>query len=230
MAEFDEQLLAVIDDRVRFKTGRPIRRLTLVERTSDVTCTVNELGDNSTFAWIAGDVLAAAGDQVLAVQAGSDWVVLGSLTARWPEELAYSYINAGETTVSGSFVAAPGVPAVDNRTFVKRSNASAVIAHVTGTCFISGGVPSRVQWAVQMTDRDTGTVYGPLTAADHNFGTTGRQAQTGFAKFWGANQLPAGRFDALMMWARVPGSAGTIATATGEDRWTLDVREIKPQV
>jgi hypothetical protein len=230
MSLFDEETRAVVNDAVRRTLTRPIRRMTLVERTSDITCQVSELGDVATFAWLAGDLLAAPGDPVLVVQAGSDWVVLGSLVARWPEELAYFYQNAGETTTSGSFVAAPGVPAAANRVFTKRSNVSAAIAHVTATCFISGAVPTRVQWAVQMTDLDTGTVYGPLKAADHNFGTTGRQAQAGFALFIGANQLPAGRYDALIMWARVPGGTGTIATASGEDRWTLNVREIKPQV
>lgn len=229
----DAQLLAIVNDQVRRAITRPLRMATVVERTSDIEAlVVEDAGVVSMRALVFGDLLVYEGDRVMIAQVGSEWVVVGGLTPRWPAELHYMYISAGETTTSSSFVDAPGIPSdVADRTFIKRSNLSAVEAFCCATCYINGAVPTRVQWAAKFTDLNTGLVYGPLHMADHNFATAGqRHAQTGMRIFTGANQMPAGEYDAVMMWARVPAGTGTITTSTSEDRWEFRAREIHPQV
>jgi hypothetical protein len=226
----DAELLALIDDRVRRTLTRPQRMGTLVERTGDITGTAIEDGDVATLdVLIVGDKLIFEGDRVLLLRVGSALVAVGGFTPRWESELVYGYAAAGETVTSTSFVDAPGLPgSVAGRTFHKRSEQTSVTARVDATAFITGTAPCRLAFGCKLTDLDTGVVYGPQTMADFHFtATLDRNTLAGPTTFVGT--VPAGAFDAKLMWARISTSGGT-PSMSGDDKYVFSIREIHPQL
>ena len=217
----DAGLLGMIDDRVRRALSRPLRVATFQERTGTVNATVTEDGAAVTMPVLIGSsVRAFAGDRVVMAQFGSDWVVIETLVPRGVE-LQYEYTASGETVTSGSYVDAPGLPSLANRTFIKTSADTALIARIDATAFVASGTGTAdLQWAVNVENIDTGDNYGPTLiaswlSADINRTPHGRQVKlTG---------IPAGTYDVVLQWRRAAGT-GTI-TMNADDRYTFNIRE-----
>jgi hypothetical protein len=219
----DAQVLALIDDRIRRALSRPLRPGTFADRTGDAAGTA--VMDQDTVAisvLIGGDVLVSPGDRVVMGQFGSSWVVLASLGAQWPAEVQYEYTTAGETTSSATYADAPGLPAVANRTIVKARTSSSLIARVDATAFASVG-STDLQWAVLLTDLNTGTTYGPTMICRWFSGNNNRTPMSRQVKLTG---IPAGRYDAKLQWRRAVGGTVTMAV---EDHYSFNIREAAPQ-
>lgn len=221
----DAQMLALIDDRVRRALTRDLRPGTFAERTGDAAGTaVMDQDTTAISVLIGGDVLVSPGDRVMLARVGSTWVVVLSLAAQWPAEVQYEYTAGGETTVTSVYADAPGIPAVANRTIVKARTSSSLIARVDATAF-STLASTELRWAVLLTDLDVGTTYGPTLIAswfsgDPNRTPHGRQVKV--------NNIPAGRYDAKLQWARQTGTG--VITMNTDDRYTFNIREAAPQL
>lgn len=216
----DAGLIGIIDDRVRRALKRPLRVGTFAERTGTVYGKIVEDGTTTAMSClVANDITLMTGDRVLFAQFGSDWVIVGSLTPQGVE-LQYEYTAGGETTSSSSYVDAPGLPAVDSRTWSKFRPNSHVMASVDATQFATAN-NTEAQWGVLLTDINVGTTYGPtLVAAWFPGDSANRSAISRKVKI---ADVPVGTYDVKLQWRRSQG-AGTI-TMNGDDRYTFNVRE-----
>lgn len=216
---FDAGMIDIIDARVLRALKRPQRVGTFFERSGEITGSLVEDGTATAMPCLVGsDVVVSPGDRVVFAQFGSSWVILSSLTPQGVE-LQYEYTAAGETTTSASYVDAPGLPAVAQRTWMKRRPGSHVIARVDATAF-SSVASTDLQWAVLLTDLTSGTAYGPTFicswfSGDGNRTPHGRQVKIA--------SIPAGTYDVKLQWRRASGT-GTI-TMNSDDRYTFNIRE-----
>lgn len=222
MPEFadDVGLIGIIDERVRRAVRRPQRVGTFAERLTDVTGTVVEDGTAVAMpCLVAGHLVLFPGDRVLFAQFGSSWVILGALS-QGGVELQYEYQAAGETVTSSSYVDAPGLPAVASRTFMKLRPGSTLIARVDASAFMAVSPNTDLQFAVLITDINSGTTYGPtfickMYSGDGNRSAVGRQVKV--------SGVPMGIYDVKLQWRRAAGT-GT-PTMNADDFYTFNLRE-----
>lgn len=216
----DYDLRAIVDERVQRALTRPQRHGAFGERTGQVTGTVVEDGTVTAMpCLVASDAILFPGDRVVFAQFGSDWVVLGSLTPRGTE-LQYEYVAAGETVTSSSFVDAPGLPALAQRTWTKTRPATTVIARVDWSAFMAVTPNTDLQMAVLLTDVNTGVAYGPTFIAKMYSGDGNRQSAGRQVKIPG---IPTATYDVKLQWRRAAGT-GT-PTMNADDQYTFNIRE-----
>jgi hypothetical protein len=217
---FDAGMVSIIDARVKRALSRPQRVGTFVERVDDVNAMLVEDGTTTAMPCLVGsDVVVSPGDRVVFAQFGSGWVILTSLTPQGIE-LQYEYQAAGETVTSSSFVDGPGLPAVAQRTWMKRRPGTHVIVRVDASAFFAVTPNTDLQFGVLLTDLNTGTTYGPtfvckLYSGDGNRVPVSRQVKI-------AN-VPVGIYDVKLQWRRAAGT-GT-PTMNADDFYSLNIRE-----
>ena len=211
--------LALIDERIRALTARSSAVGTVTARTSDTAVYVTFDGSNvSVPVKIFGDVNAYAGDRVGLQRFGSDWVVVGTYSRRYPTEVGFSSAGAGQTITSSTFTAISGV----STTLTKRDTASRLRAMWTGTAYNAGGVAVPFIGVQYVTAGSSPTTYGPYT-----IGTLYQSVTNGtIAGVHLASGLPAGVYTVQFMWRRASG-AGT-PTLTTDDWYSATVREVGP--
>jgi hypothetical protein len=220
---FDAGMISIIDDRVKKALTRPQRVGTFVERLDDVNAMLVEDGTTTAMPCLVGsDVIVSPGDRVVFAQFGSGWVILTSLTPQGIE-LQYEYTAAGETVTSASYVDAPGLPALAQRTWMKRRPSTHVIARVDATAF-STVASTDLQWAVLLTDVNTGVTYGPTFICSWFSGNNNRTPHGRQVKI---PSIPAAVFDVKLQWRRAAGT-GTI-TMNADDRYSFNIREVTLQ-
>lgn len=211
--------LALIDDRIRALTQRTTAVGTVASRPTDTSVYVTF--DGSTIAVpckVFGDVQAYSGDRVGLQRFGTDWVVVGTYTRRYPTEFAMSGQGGGQSTTSGSFADISGIAG----TFVKRDTASRVRLSWMGSNFNSGGT-AEVYYGAKLTAQDSSaTVYGSYT-----IGELYHAVQNGtVAGFAYATGVPAGSYTVQWQWYRA-GGTGT-PTLTVDDWYSVTAKEVGP--
>lgn len=211
--------LGLIDDRIRALVQRSSAVGTVSTRPTDTALTVTF--DGSTQAVpvkVFGDVDAYPGDRVGLLRFGSDWVVVGTYTRRYPSEWTMAGQGSGQSTTAGAYENISGITG----TFVKRDNATRVRASWNGTHWNGGVNTAELYIGVKLTALSDATVYGPQTIGElyHN-PTNGHIG--GFTYFTG---LPAGSYTLQYMWYRA-GGTGTPQLTT-DDWYSATVKEVGP--
>jgi hypothetical protein len=215
--------LALIDSRVKALVQRSSAVGTLSSRPSDTSVYVTF--DGSTVAVpckVFGDVNAYPGDRVGLQRFGSDWVVVGTYTRRYPAEWTQSGQGSGQSTTSGTYQDITGL----SGTIVKRDNASRLRATFNGTYYNAGSPANTAETyiGVKFTAQDGGTVYGTYTIGELYMNP--QNGHVGGFAYTPAATLPAGSYTVQYQWYRAGGS-GT-PTLTVDDWYSVTVKEVGP--
>lgn len=229
-------LIQAIDDRVRSGERNVTQIGAVVERTFDDNALVVFDGSQGAIpVKVAGDVQAYVGDRVGLVRFGTWWVVVLSMTRRWPAESGASVPQASVgTTATVNFADTPDIVEF---TFTKRWDVTRVRAFVSSSqrAVTQAAGRAQVEYALRFTSPTMGvSSYTICHLYDDNTDwplsmhktVTGVKYLDG-GTVWSSTTLPAGTYTVRVQWRRTPASTDTIQL-DGEDWVCASCAEVSP--
>lgn len=225
MTSHDEQLLALIDQRIRLHRQRTETLGTCQQR--DATGPGAQVRfDGATVAVpvkVFGHVHVQAGMRCALDKYGSEWIVTGSWgTSGFGRESIVVFAGTEQTT-SSSFA---DLTSVAPFTFVKMHTGTFVDIAMSVSAYSSAAGGTQARWALRFTQTDGDVPYTPtdlttnylwFSLADTRFYQTTR--------FISSAVIPAGTYSVQVRWRRSGGS-GTVHNVTDNDHYSVTLQEV----
>lgn len=225
MSTVDQNLIDLVDQRIRLSTARTRAAGTCVTRATTGPA-ADVIYDGSTVAMpvkVLGSVFLRPGDRCVLDLYGTDWVVTGSFTAQGFGESSKQSFGPVAGTGSLSSSTFLDLSEIGPMIFDKAFDNTYVRMALSASAYITSGTPpAMVQFGFRVTPVDA----NGYTATDHSLTSILLDSATGHASGYysvRATGLPAGRYSIQLRWRRSSGTA--LIKVDGNDVFSLEVDE-----
>lgn len=222
MAALSEDMIALIDQRVRAAQARTRATGTCVDRdTTGPGATVIFDGDvMGVPVKVLGDVFLREGHRCLLDKYGSDWIVTGSFASYALGEV--TSLQFPSAALSTTVVTYADVTTINPFTFTKTMDGTKVRMAVHAGCYVTGTASTGARFGLTFTPT-SGQVYTPI---DYNLAAIYHNQLSLHLPGYGQQRvagLPAGSYSVQLRWRRLSGT-GT-CTCDSNDLMTMEVVE-----
>lgn len=224
MAGFDQDLINLIDQRIRLNAARTRAVGTCVTRATTGPA-ADVVFDGSTQAMpvkVLGSVVLRAGDRCVLDRYGTEWIVTGSFVSSAFGEASWQGPPSSQTSTltSGTFVDIQEIPPL---TFDKAFDNTYVRMDMEASAFALTSANTGVRWGLRWTPVVTSK---PYTASVYSMNSQFFNATSVHETcHYNARpiDIPAGRYEVQACWRRTSGSGGL--TSDNADMYTIELDE-----
>lgn len=224
MSLYDDDQIALIDQRIRLHTKQTVSMGSIVSRDTTGPGAMAVM-DGATVAVpvkVLGTSPVREGDRVTLELFGTEWLVTGTFSANGFGEANQAVEGLSGATgalTSGSFV---DLTEFGSFEFTKNYDATFVRLQVQGSAFATGAI-AKVFWALRFTALEGGAGYTPADISVGGMQINTLSAHIGYTSMRRVTNIPAGTYTVQLRWRRASGSGSIFADTN--DSYAVEVDE-----